>query len=43
MLELTINDKQYQFVFNSNTSEIYYQTFGEDLFEMTMKLKEDNQ
>lgn len=43
MLTVNINDKDYNFVFNSNTSELYYQTFGEDLFELTIKLKDDNQ
>lgn len=41
MKTATINEKEYQFVFNANTAELYYQVFGEDLIELTLKLKED--
>lgn len=36
-----LNGKEYKFVFNANTAELYYQVFGEDLIELTLKLKED--
>lgn len=42
MITLTLNGKEFNFVFNSNTCELYYQTFNEDLFELTLKSKEDN-
>lgn len=42
MITVKINDKDYNFVFNSNTSELYYQVFNEDLFDLTIKSKEDN-
>lgn len=43
MITVTINEKEYQFVFNANTPELYYQAFNEDLFELTLKSKDDNQ
>ena len=41
MVTIKINDKDYNFVFNANTSELYYQVFGEDLFELSVKSNED--
>lgn len=42
MKSVEINGKNYDFVFNANTSELYYQVFNEDLFELTMKMKDDS-
>ena len=41
MVTIKINDKDYNFVFNANTSELYYQVFQEDLFELSVKSNED--
>ena len=42
MVTVTIEGKDYNFVFNANTSELFYQVFNEDLFDITLKMKEDN-
>lgn len=42
MKSVTINDKEFNFVFNANTAELYAQLFGDDLIEMTMGIKQDN-
>lgn len=42
MVTVTIEGKEYNFVFNANTSELFYQVFNEDLFDITLKMKEDN-
>lgn len=42
MKTINIEGKDYNFLFNANTSELFYQVFGEDLFEMTIKMKDDN-
>lgn len=34
-----INGKEYQFMFNANTAELYYQVFKEDLTIITLNLK----
>lgn len=39
---IEINGKEYAFNINVNTSELYYQTFNEDLIELSMKSKDDN-
>ena len=36
-----INDKEFQFLFNANTPELYYQVFGEDLIELTLKMRQE--
>lgn len=41
MVRINIDGKAYDFLFNANTSELYYQTFSEDIFEITMKMKDD--
>lgn len=41
MVTIEINGKEYNFLFNANTCELYYQTFNEDLFELTIKSKDD--
>lgn len=41
MVTLKINGKDYDFAFNANTSELYYQVFQEDLFEMTLNMQQD--
>ena len=42
MKTATINEKEFQFVFNANTAELYYQVFGEDLIELTLKMRQEN-
>ena len=39
---IEINGKEYTFNINVNTSELYYQTFNEDLIDLSMKSKDDN-
>ena len=42
MITVKIDGKDFDFAFNANTSELYFQVFQEDLFELTVKMKEDN-
>ena len=41
MTTINIEGKDFNFNFNANTSELYYQVFQEDLFELTVKMNED--
>lgn len=41
METITINGKEYNFAFNANTSELFYQVFGEDLTKITFDLKDN--
>lgn len=42
MTSATINGKEYKFMFNANTPELYYQVFGEDLTLIMYETQKDN-